>query len=107
MYSFPWVLLAHPSGCNQEFPYFPQISKYVSILLPNTESGKNIEMSGLSLELVTHFFITISICISMYYASIFIQTEHKDIEVHTKYSNKKWVTNSKGAINFIQVNRTL
>ena len=27
---------------------------------------------GLTLELVTHFFITISICISMNYASIFI-----------------------------------
>ncbi len=33
----------------------------------------------------------------MYYASIFIQTEHKDIEIHVKYTNKKWVTNSKGS----------
>ncbi len=27
MYSFPWVL-AHPSGYNREFHYFPQISQY-------------------------------------------------------------------------------
>ncbi len=26
-----------------------------------------------------------------------IQTEHKDIEIHIKYRNKKWVTTSKGA----------
>ncbi len=38
MYSFPWVILAHPSGCNPEFPCFLQISKYVSTLFPNTES---------------------------------------------------------------------
>ncbi len=28
MYGFPWVLLAHLSGCNQEFPNFPKISRY-------------------------------------------------------------------------------
>ena len=53
---------------------------------------------GLTLELVAHFFITISMCIFMYYASILIldnsrisiQTEHKDIEIHIKpYRNKK------------------
>ncbi len=38
MYSFPCESLAHPSGCNQELPYFPQISQYVSTLFPNTES---------------------------------------------------------------------
>ncbi len=37
-------------------------------------------------------FITISMCISGYYACIF-----KDIEIHIKYRNKKWVTNSKCA----------
>ena len=31
----------------------------------------------------------------MYYASI--QTEHKDKEIHIKYRNNKWVTNSKVA----------
>ncbi len=31
----------------------------------------------------------------MYHPSIFIQTGHKDIEIHIKYRNKKWVTNSK------------
>ncbi len=41
-YSFPWVLLAHPSGCNQELSYFPQISQYVSTLFPNTESNRKI-----------------------------------------------------------------
>ncbi len=30
--------LSNPSVCNQEFPYFPQISQYVSTLFPNTES---------------------------------------------------------------------
>ncbi len=34
-------------------------------------------------------------------SSISIQTEHKDIEIHIKYRNKKWVTNSKGAPLFI------
>ena len=28
---------------------------------------------------------------------ISIQSEHKDIGIHIKYRNKKWVTNSKGA----------
>ena len=76
----------------------------------------------LTLELVTHFFITICICISMYYARISIavlllylyisctnvqicednsrisiQIEHKGIEIHIKYRNKKLVTNSKCA----------
>ena len=32
MFSFPWVLLAHPFGCNRDFPYFPQISQYISTL---------------------------------------------------------------------------
>ncbi len=30
-----------------------------------------VSILGLTLELVTHFFITICICISMYYASIY------------------------------------
>ncbi len=38
MYSVPRVILAHPPGCNQEFPYFLQISQYDSTLFPNTES---------------------------------------------------------------------
>ena len=42
MYSYPWVLLAHSYGCNQEFPYFPQIFQYVSTLFPNTESYINV-----------------------------------------------------------------
>ena len=29
---------------------------------------------------------------------ISIQTEHKDIGIHINYWNKKWVTNSKGAL---------
>ena len=55
MYSYPWVLLALPSGCNQEFPYFPKISQYVSTLFPNTESYKD-HVSLLSL--VSDFFRT-------------------------------------------------
>ena len=31
MYSFSWVLLAHPSGCNQEYPYFTLIFQYVIV----------------------------------------------------------------------------
>ena len=38
MCSFPWALSVHPSGCNQDFTYFPQISQYISTLFPNTES---------------------------------------------------------------------
>ena len=37
MYRLPWVF-AHPSGCNQEFPYFPKMFQYVSALFPNMES---------------------------------------------------------------------
>ncbi len=54
--------------------------------------------TGLTLELVTHFFYS---NIYMFYfvlsSSICIQTEHRDIEIHIKYRNKKWVTNSKGS----------
>ncbi len=50
---------------------------------------------GLTLELVAHFFLFqylyVSICI---YVSICLY-EHKDLEIHIKYRNKKWVTNSK------------
>ncbi len=56
----------------------------------------NTHCYGLTLELATHFFITISICISIYYASsqvlpelcyyyafIYpVQTEHKEIEIY-------------------------
>ena len=41
----------------------------------------NQTVHGLTLELVTHFFITIAICISMYYGSIFI------LELCHKYTN--------------------
>ncbi len=35
----PWVLLAHPSGCNQKIPFPPPpFSHEVSTLFPNTES---------------------------------------------------------------------
>ena len=49
MYSFSWVPLAHPSGCNQKVPYFLQISQYVSTLFPNTESYMdNTSVYGIS-----------------------------------------------------------
>ena len=52
-----------------------------------------ITSNGLTLELVTYFFITISICITMYNKCTYMwrqlediyistQTEHKDIEIH-------------------------
>ena len=48
---------------------------------------------GLTLELVTHFFYY---NIYMYYVMY-----HKDIEIHIKYRNKKWVTDSKGDPNYV------
>ncbi len=45
MYGFPWLLEAHSCGCSHDFPYFPQISQYVSTLFPNTESYIFIALS--------------------------------------------------------------
>ena len=50
-----------------------------------------IPKEGLTLELVTHFLL------QYLYVFLCIQTEHKDMEIHIKYRNKKWVTYSKGA----------
>ena len=38
IYSLPYLPWRDLSGCNQDFPYFPQISQYVSTLFPNMES---------------------------------------------------------------------
>ncbi len=69
------------------------------------------QKKNLTLEFVTHFllqYLYVFLCIMLAYYSyhscaitvpLYIQIEHKDIEIHIKYRNKKWVNNSKGAPN--------
>ncbi len=51
-----------------------------------------------------YFYVLISKVAQTEQKCSHIQTEHKDIEIHIKYRNKKLVTNSKGAPTFLLMN---